>query len=216
MLRFLFCQNIAKVKIMLYNIFMEYILASASPRRIELFKEISKDFTVLPADVDESIEKLFDKKELDSLLNSSPQSIVMELAKIKAMAIASNHPNSLVVGADTGVFLDGKMLGKPVDKEDAIRLLKMLSGKTHHVITGFCIMYKDKIITDFENTIVVFENLDDFAIDRYIKSSLYKGKAGAYGIQDGYGLVKEYIGDLNNVIGFPTEKIKKRIKEVLE
>ena len=216
MLRFLFCQNIAKVKIMLYNIFMEYILASASPRRIELFKEISKDFTVLPADVDESIEKLFDKKELDSLLNSSPQSIVMELAKIKAMAIASNHPNSLVVGADTGVFLDGKMLGKPVDKEDAIRLLKMLSGKTHHVITGFCIMYKDKIITDFENTIVVFENLDDFAIDRYIKSGQYKGKAGAYGIQDGYGLVKEYIGDLNNVIGFPTEKIKKRIKEVLE
>ncbi|MBR2070631.1 MAG: septum formation protein Maf [Clostridia bacterium] len=201
---------------MLYNIFMEYILASASPRRIELFKEISKDFTVLPADVDESIEKLFDKKELDSLLNSSPQSIVMELAKIKAMAIASNHPNSLVVGADTGVFLDGKMLGKPVDKEDAIRLLKMLSGKTHHVITGFCIMYKDKIITDFENTIVVFENLDDFAIDRYIKSGQYKGKAGAYGIQDGYGLVKEYIGDLNNVIGFPTEKIKKRIKEVLE
>ena len=195
---------------------MEYILASASPRRIELFKEISKNFTVLPADVDERIEKLFDKKELDSLLNSSPQSIVMELAKIKAMAIASNHPNSLVVGADTGVFLDGKMLGKPVDKEDAIRLLKMLSGKTHHVITGFCIMYKDKIITDFENTIVVFENLDDFAIDRYIKSSLYKGKAGAYGIQDGYGLVKEYIGDLNNVIGFPTEKIKKRIKEVLE
>lgn len=195
---------------------MEYILASASPRRIELFKEISKDFTVLPADVDESIEKLFDKKELDSLLNSSPQSIVMELAKIKAMAIASNHPNSLVVGADTGVFLDGKMLGKPVDKEDAIRLLKMLSGKTHHVITGFCIIYKDKIITDFENTIVVFENLDDFAIDRYIKSGQYKGKAGAYGIQDGYGLVKEYIGDLNNVIGFPTEKIKKRIKEVLE
>jgi len=195
---------------------MEYILASASPRRIELFKEISKDFTVLPADVDESIEKLFDKKELDSLLNSSPQSIVMELAKIKAMAIASNHPNSLVVGADTGVFLDGKMLGKPVDKEDAIRLLKMLSGKTHHVITGFCIIYKDKIITDFENTIVVFENLDDFAIDRYIKSGQYIGKAGAYGIQDGYGLVKEYIGDLNNVIGFPTEKIKKRIKEVLE
>jgi len=195
---------------------MEYILASASPRRIELFKEISKNFTVLPADVDESIEKLFDKKELDSLLNSSPQSIVMELAKIKAMAIASNHPNSLVVGADTGVFLDGKMLGKPVDKEDGIRLLKMLSGKTHHVITGFCIMYKDKIITDFENTIVVFENLDDFAIDRYIKSGQYIGKAGAYGIQDGYGLVKEYIGDLNNVIGFPTEKIKKRIKEVLE
>jgi len=107
-------------------------------------------------------------------------------------------------------------LGKPVDKEDAIRLLKMLSGKTHHVITGFCIMYKDKIITDFENTIVVFENLDDFAIDRYIKSGQYIGKAGAYGIQDGYGLVKEYIGDLNNVIGFPTEKIKKRIKEVLE
>ncbi len=201
---------------MLYNIFMEYILASASPRRIQLFKEISKDFTVLPADVDESIEKLFDKKELDSLLNSSPQSIVMELAKIKAMAIASNHPNSLVVGADTGVFLDGKMLGKPVDKEDAIRLLKMLSGKTHHVITGFCIIYKDKIITDFENTIVVFENLDDLAIDRYIKSGQYIGKAGAYGIQDGYGLVKEYIGDLNNVIGFPTEKIKKRIKEVLE
>jgi len=132
------------------------------------------------------------------------------------MAIASNHPNSLVVGADTGVFLDGQMLGKPVDKEDAIRLLKMLSGKTHHVITGFCIMYKDKIITDFENTIVVFENLDDFAIDRYIKSGQYIGKAGAYGIQDGYGLVKEYIGDLNNVIGFPTEKIKKRIKEVLE
>jgi len=195
---------------------MEYILASASPRRIQLFKEISKNFTVLPADVDESIEKLFDKKELDSLLNSSPQSIVMELAKIKAMAIASNHPNSLVVGADTGVFLDGQMLGKPVDKEDAIRLLKMLSGKTHHVITGFCIMYKDKIITDFENTIVVFENLDDFAIDRYIKSGQYIGKAGAYGIQDGYGLVKEYIGDLNNVIGFPTEKIKKRIKEVLE
>ena len=195
---------------------MEYILASASPRRIELFKEISKNFTVLPADVDESIEKLFDKKELDSLLNSSPQSIVMELAKIKAMAIASNHPNSLVVGADTGVFLDGQMLGKPVDKEDAIRLLKMLSGKTHHVITGFCIMYKDKIITDFENTIVVFENLDDFAIDRYIKSGQYIGKAGAYGIQDGYGLVKEYIGDLNNVIGFPTKKIKKRIKEVLE
>lgn len=194
---------------------MEYILASASPRRIELFKEISANFAVLPADVDENIEKIFDGEKLKELLKNSPQTIVMELAKIKAMAIASNHPNSLVVGADTGVFLDGQMLGKPVDKEDGVRLLKMLSGKTHHVITGFCIIYKDKIITDFENTLVVFENLDDNAISRYINSGLYMGKAGAYGIQDGFGLVKEYVGDLNNVIGFPTEKIKKRIKEVL-
>ena len=83
---------------------MEYILASASPRRIELFKEISANFAVLPADVDENIEKIFDGEKLKDLLKNSPQTIVMELAKIKAKAIASNHPNSLVEGRIQACF----------------------------------------------------------------------------------------------------------------
>lgn len=195
---------------------MEYVLASASPRRIELFKDISENFTVCPADIDESIEKIFDRRELKNILENSPEVIVMELARKKAVAVSKNYQNAVVIGADTGVFLDGQMLGKPVDEADAKRILKMLSSKSHRVITGFCIVYKDKLVSDFESTEVLFNDLDESAIEKYIKSGLYIGKAGAYGIQDGFGLVKKYCGDLNNVIGFPTQKISKRIYEVLK
>ena len=122
----------------------------------------------------------------------------------------------LVIGADTVVFNEGVILNKPKDDLEATNMLKFLSGKTHCVITGYCAINKDKMEYGYDQTFVTFNNLSDYTISEYVKSGLYKGKSGSYGIQDPYPLVKEYKGSINNVIGLPTEKLFPIIKQMIK
>lgn len=194
---------------------MEYILASGSPRRIELFKKIVDNFEVIPSNADESLENFFEKEEIASVLEKTPYIASIKIASAKARDVAKTHENALVLGADTGVFLDGEMIGKPESGEEAEKMLRKLSGKAHKVITGYCVIYGGNEYHGYDETEVVFNALSDELISSYVTSGLYKGKAGAYGIQDGYPLVSHIVGDYYNVMGFPTDKIKELIDKVI-
>ena len=173
------------------------ILASQSPRRKELLKKIIPDFKIVPADVDEH-------------LNVAIRDLPKEAALLKARTIKKEYPNDDVLGCDTVVIINDELLGKPKDEIDAYRMLKELSGKKHEVISGYAFLTKDKEITGSSTTIVEFNELSDELIWRYIKSGSPMDKAGAYGIQDKqFNLVKQIHGSLDNVIGLPTEDIKK-------
>lgn len=179
------------------------ILASASPRRKELLSLITDKFTIIPADIDETIDEDID------LLNQ-PQ----YLAEKKARFVFENgHQNDIIIGSDTGVFIDGKMLGKPSDENNAKQMLRELSGRKHIVVTGCSIISKDKCVSFSEKTIVEFYKLDDNEIDEYVATKEPMDKAGAYGIQGkGAVLVKKIEGDYSNVVGLPVGALKRKLK----
>lgn len=193
---------------------MDWILASASPRRKELLKEIVPTFEIIPSAADESIQGY-----------SSPKQLVKLLAALKAEEVARREENysKVVVGSDTVVAYKSIVLGKPQDEEDAKGMLKMLSGKKHHVYTGVCFtVVKDGVTvythTAVEKTAVYFKNLSDEFIEEYVKSGSPMDKAGAYGIQDG-GLVRKIKGSYTNVVGLPVElckKMKKKLQGILK
>ena len=185
---------------------MKVILASASPRREDLLKRLFEKFEIIPADIDETL----------------PDDIGLEFAPVflaaeKGNAVAENHPDALVISADTIVVIDGVMLGKPKDRQNAIEMLKLLSGKTHKVITGCCIR-KGELCSSFsQESLVTFYDLTDNEISSYVDSGAADGKAGAYGIQDGGGLFVEKIeGDYYNIIGLPIAKLNREIQLLLE
>lgn len=181
----------------------KYILASASPRRKELFEFIADKFDCISPDVEEIVPD-----------NIPTYQSVEYLAKIKANFIAKDYSDTIVVGADTAVFADGKMLGKPKDKQDAFNMLKLLSGKTHLVITGCCVCIDDKEICFSEQTEVTFFELTDQEINDYIATNEPNDKAGAYGIQGkGRMLVKGINGDFYNVMGLPVARLNREIKK---
>lgn len=184
---------------------MKIILASKSPRRKEILEVMGVDFEIDVADVDESVS--------DELL---PVEAVCEISKRKAKKIAERHADDeIVISADTVVVIDGRIIGKPKDKQDAFNILKSLSGRTHEVYTGFTVCGKGVSKTDFEVTKVHFKNLCDEDIKRYIETGEPMDKAGAYGIQQKGNLFVEYIhGDYYNVVGFPISKICVTIKEL--
>ena len=182
---------------------MKIILASNSPRRKELLKKVNLNFDVVVSNIEE-----------DENYNLTPQEYAKHLSFLKANSVYKKT-KGLVIGADTIVCIDNEILGKPKNLEDAKKTLKKLSNKTHSVITGFTIICEDKIICDYEETKVVFNNLSDILIDDYVKTGLPLDKAGSYGIQDGYNLVKEIVGDYDNVVGLPTNKILKYISELI-
>ncbi len=174
------------------------ILASQSPRRRELIKKLVSDFMVIPANIDEKA------------LHIPPHDLPSQLSKLKAYSIFSKYPNDTVLACDTVVILDGQLLEKPKDKAEAKEMLKKLSGKKHVVISGYTYINKDKEITRTVKTYVYFNNLSDKLIDEYIATGSPMDKAGAYGIQDkDFDLVNHIEGSLDNVIGLPTEDIKK-------
>ena len=184
-----------------------YILASQSPRRKQLFLEdISSDFVIEIADIDERVEE-----------GISPIQYVREMAYRKGEVIFKNHREDIVISADTIVVFNDIILGKPADKEDAYRILKILSNNVHQVITSYCIFSKDKVIQKEVISEVIFNELDDDLINRYIESGSPLDKAGAYGIQDGekFPIVKEYKGSYKNIVGFPTESIIEDLKSEL-
>lgn len=188
---------------------MEFILASKSPRRIELLKKIladlalPTDFKWVAADIDESVRK-----------NEDPVHHVQRLSKEKAQKIAGTlGKNHLVLAADTTVVLQDKIFGKPLDKNDAKKILRDLSGKQHQVITGFCLLntsQPEQLVTAHETSQVWFKNLNDLEIETYVNSGEPLDKAGAYAIQ---GLASEFItkieGSFTNIVGLPAETITK-------
>lgn len=176
---------------------MDYILASASPRRKELLKFIISDFDCVTAEVEEVCPD-----------NMPPESCPEYLAVLKAKAVAKNHTESIVIGADTAVFLNGTMLGKPKSEADAKSMLKSLSGKTHSVITGCALIKGEKIKSFAVKTDVKFLCLSEAQIDSYIKTGEPLDKAGSYGIQ-GFGslLVDSISGDYFNVVGLPVSRL---------
>lgn len=186
---------------------MELILASNSPRRKELLTQNGIKFSVIKSDYEERN------------FTDDPIETAVEFARGKANSVYNSllkKDDKIVLGADTVVYHNGKILGKAKDKEQAINMLKSLSGKTHLVITGYAFVGKNVTETGFAQSEVTFNLLSDDLIIKYVNSGLYEGKAGSYGIQDGYGLVEKYTGSLDNVIGLPTEIVVPLINKILE
>ena len=172
------------------------ILASASPRRKQLLSTIIKDFKIVVADIDENIE--FD----------DVYELPVQLSFLKASAIFKDYQNDTIIASDTVVILDNHVLGKPKDKEDAKRILRMLSNKMHQVVTGYTILSKEKVITRKVITDVYFNDLSDELIDQYVATGSPLDKAGAYGIQDEqFALVNHIDGSYSNVMGLPLEDL---------
>ena len=173
-----------------------FILASASPRRKEILEKAGYSFEIIVSDADENITE-----------DLSPEKTVEVLAERKALSVWESNKDSVVFGCDTVVAIDGRILGKPTDDEDAFNMLKMLSGRTHTVSTGVCICSEDKTEVFSNTTQVEFYPLSDETIRSYIASGEGKDKAGSYGIQ-GYGcvLVKEIKGDYFSVMGLPVSQ----------
>ena len=185
---------------------VKMILASGSPRRKELLTRLGYDFNIIAPEIDENI-----------LDGENPEQHVMRLALGKAMNVAQNNPADLVIGADTVVVLGEKILGKPSSPDEAIAMLTLLSGKAHTVYTGLAlVLFDEEIIkSDFDKTRVVFNPLNKADIASYVASGEPLDKAGAYGIQGmGSFLVKNYDGEFDTVIGFPTKLFSKMYGEV--
>ena len=183
---------------------MKFILASASPRRRELLSQILPEFEVIPAQGDEKVN-----------ISLFPEKMACALAENKCDEVFQNNPTATVIGCDTIVVYGKEVLGKPKDREDAIKTLKMLSGRTHYVITAVCIRNKYKKVLEFDRTEVKFNVLSDEFIKNYVDSGSPFDKAGIYGIQDG-GLVKEYYGNYTNVVGLPVPLTKELLEKVAE
>ena len=183
-------------------------LASKSPRRAKLLKLLNLDFKTFAVDLNE-----------DPINGESPIAMVKRLASHKMGAALEKVKEGIVITADTIVVLDKKIIGKPVNQKDAFRILKMLSGRTHNVYTGFALVNTKKKIklVDYEKTAVTFRELSDKEIKGYIKTGSPMDKAGAYGIQDDFGavFVKKINGCYYNVVGLPLSKLYKSIKEVI-
>ena len=167
------------------------ILASASPRRRDLLKLIGVAHEVRPAHADESYSA-----------GEDPAAHAERLARAKAAIIAAGADESLVIGADTIVVIDGHVLGKPRDREDAARMLRLLRGRTHVVMTAVAVAFQGQMLSDVDKVSVTFRDLTDEEIEAYIATGEPMDKAGAYGIQ-GYGatIVKRIEGDYFAVMG---------------
>lgn len=173
------------------------ILASKSPRRIELMKNIVPEFQIIPANIDESV-----------VTDNDIEKIPQKLAMAKAMHIAKQYENDVVIGCDTGVFIDGKMLGKPKSEQEAFDMLRLLSGRTHKVITGCAVIKGEKCEEFSEETLVTFADMSDDEIMSYIATGECTDKAGAYGIQGKGSLYIERIdGDFYTVMGLPVRRL---------
>ena len=175
---------------------MELILASNSPRRKELLAQITTQFRIVPSLFGETARGL------------SACDTVLLFSREKAREVHSRFPEAAVLGADTVVALDGKVLGKPKNATYASKMLHSLSGKTHSVFTGVCLIAGDIEEEFYTETKVTFHTLSDELIEEYIKSVRPFDKAGAYGIQDGFPLVERYEGSYTNIVGLPVEETR--------
>lgn len=181
---------------------MQYILASASPRRRELLSQVLDDFIVDPARGGEEVN-----------ISIFPEDIACALAERKCDEVFHRHSGSTVIGCDTIVVFRGEILGKPKDAADAAATLKMLSGKTHYVITGVCVRNKYRKLIKYDKTEVKFNVLSERFINEYVAGGSPLDKAGSYGIQDG-GLVDKYYGSYTNVVGLPVALVRDMLRKI--
>lgn len=181
------------------------ILASQSPRRQELIRNITEDFEVIVSQAEEILP-----------LGIAPEEAPVYLAGLKARAVAAEHPDRIVVGADTVVILDNTILGKPRDGADAAHMLRLLSGRVHTVVTGCCLIQGERERVFSQRTSVEFYPLSDREIEEYIATGEPLDKAGAYGIQGrGMLFVKGIEGDYFNVMGLPVGLLKRELDAFL-
>lgn len=181
------------------------ILASNSERRRELLSSVDVDFDVEPSDVEETVP--------DGI---QPCEVPLYLAKLKARDVYKRHNDDIVIGSDTVVVVDDKVLNKPKDSCEAFDMLKMLSGRKHFVYTGCCVIANGEEMSFCEETEVEFFELSDREINEYIKTGECFDKAGAYGIQSlGKTLVKGICGDYYNVVGLPVAKLKRLLDRLI-
>lgn len=191
----------------LLNLKNEIILASASPRRRLLLDMFGIRFSTEIADINE-----------DDFTSTEPEKIVMELARKKANEITKRFTDKIIIAADTLVFLNNELLTKPIDKNDAYRILMKLSDKTHQVYTGIAIYnpINSDFELDYEKTNVTFRQLDEKEVRAYIETGSPMDKAGAYGIQDDFGAV--FVSKINgcyyNVVGLPLTKLYLMLKKI--
>ena len=182
---------------------MPLILASASPRRAELLRNAAITFIVDPAHVPEQ-----------PLPGELPLEYAQRLAREKARAVFKRHPDDFVLGADTVVVIDEHLLEKPQDAADAARMLKLLSGRTHQVITGISLCGPGFERTEAETTKVTFSQLTNHEIEEYVRSGEPMDKAGAYGIQ---GIASRWVTGIDgcyfNVVGLPVARVYRLLRE---
>jgi|SRR5450755_1401724 septum formation protein len=180
------------------------VLASASPRRQELLRNAGIAFEVQPADIPE-----------DPQPGESAKACAERLAREKALAVARLRPQDIVLGADTVVTIDGQILGKPSDAADAARMLRMLSGREHLVITGVCLVAGGQSSVASESTTVTVSEISENEIADYVASGEPMDKAGAYAIQ---GIASRWIprieGDYSNVVGLPVALVWRMLRKV--
>jgi septum formation protein len=186
---------------------MTILLASKSPRRQQLIKEMGFEFQIVHQDIEESYPEEMPAEE-----------VAEYLACLKAAAVEGElqTANQVILASDTTVVLDGEIFGKPTDKADAQRILRALSGKTHAVITGVCLQTLSEKISFSETTFVHFLELSPAEIDYYIESCQPYDKAGAYAIQEWIGLnkIEKIDGSYFNVVGLPTHRVYKAIQSL--
>jgi septum formation protein len=180
------------------------VLASASPRRQQLLRNAGIQFEVQPADIPE-----------DPKPGEGAKECAERLAREKALTVAHQRPGDIVLGADTVVVIDGQLLGKPLDTADAARMLRLLSGRTHEVITGVCLAVGETPSASSETTLVTMNELTEQEIADYVSSGEPMDKAGAYAIQ---GIASRWIprieGDYSNVVGLPVALVCRMLREI--
>jgi septum formation protein len=185
-----------------YNVPM-LVLASASPRRQELLRTANIPFEVHPAHIDE-----------DPLPGEAAKACAERLAREKAEAVAQQRPNDAILGADTVVVIDNQILNKPADAADAVRMLRLLSGHTHRVVTGVCLATDGSFDVASEITSVTMSEISDEEVTAYVRSSEPMDKAGAYAIQ---GIASRWIprieGDYSNVVGLPIALVYRMLRQ---
>lgn len=179
------------------------VLASASPRRQDLLRNVGISFEVQPAHIPE-----------DPLPGEGPKICAERLAREKALAVAQQRPQDAVLGADTVVVVDGQILGKPIDASDAARMLRLLSGREHQVITGVALVDRGQWSVASETTLVTMSEITEAEIANYVATGEPMDKAGAYAIQ---GIASRWIprieGDYGNVVGLPVALVWRMLKE---
>ena len=185
---------------------MNVYLASKSPRRRQLLGEMGVVFQTVSADCDETVEEGVHPREAVALLATK---------KCRAGEEAAKDPQGLVIGSDTLVELDGIALGKPRDEKDAVGMLLSLSGRPHRVHTGVCVRYRGRERSESVTTTVYFRNFSKEEAEEYVATGEPMDKAGAYGIQGlGGKLVEKIEGSFDNVVGFPTDCVRRLMEEV--
>ena len=186
---------------------MRLILASQSPRRRELLQNAGYEFEVMPPSPN---------AECGVCSGESPFELVARLGMQKAKDVATRVEEGIVIGCDTVAECMGQVLGKPANREHAFEMLRLMSGRTHHVYSGLCLWKRpgDEPLVKVDSTRLVMDNLTDATIENYLDTDLWMGKAGAFGYQDGLDWVHIEEGSESNVVGLPMELLQEMLSQL--